>query len=100
MGAVHGFASVYFILFFLVLSVSRPVLPLKCRHRMMSTLANNYRPFLSSFRHIPSQEFCEVSELTIHEENGRGSGEMFIWSKLGQNPSEIDVRTYARKERK
>ena len=23
-------------------------------------------------------------------------GEMFIWSKLDQNPSEIDVRTYAR----
>ena len=23
-------------------------------------------------------------------------GEMCIWSKLGQNPSEIDVRTYAR----
>ena len=23
-------------------------------------------------------------------------GEMFIWSKLGQNPSEIDVRSYAR----
>ena len=23
-------------------------------------------------------------------------GEMFIWSKLGQNPSEIDIRLYAR----
>ena len=23
-------------------------------------------------------------------------GEMFIWSKLGQNPSQIDVRTFAR----
>ena len=23
-------------------------------------------------------------------------GEMFIWSKLGQNPSEIDARSYAR----
>ena len=23
-------------------------------------------------------------------------GEMFIWLKLGQNPSEIDVRSYAR----
>ena len=22
-------------------------------------------------------------------------GEMFIWSKLGQNPSEMDVRTFA-----
>ena len=44
----------------------------------------------------PSEEFCQVSELTIYVENGRCSGEMFIWSKLGQNPSEIDVRTYAR----
>ena len=23
-------------------------------------------------------------------------GEMFIWSKLGQNPSKMDVRTFAR----
>ena len=23
-------------------------------------------------------------------------GEMFIWSKLGQNPSQIDIRTFAR----
>ena len=23
-------------------------------------------------------------------------GEMFIWSKLAQNPSKIDVRSYAR----
>ena len=23
-------------------------------------------------------------------------GEMFIWSKLGQNPSQIEVRTFAR----
>ena len=23
-------------------------------------------------------------------------GEIFIWSKLGQNPSEMDVRTYAK----
>ena len=23
-------------------------------------------------------------------------GEMFIWSKLGQNPSEIDIRSFAR----
>ena len=25
-------------------------------------------------------------------------GEMFIWSKLGQNPSHIDVRTFARRK--
>ena len=23
-------------------------------------------------------------------------GEMFIWSKLGQNPSQIDIKTFAR----
>ena len=45
-------------LFFFVLSVSRPKLPAhsaNCCHRMMSPSAN-YRPFLSSFRHIPPQE--------------------------------------------
>ena len=42
-----------------------------------------------------SGEFCQVSELTIHEENGRQSGRN-VWSKLGQNPSEMDVRKYAR----
>ena len=44
--------------FFLVLSVSRPKLPAhsaNCCHRMMSPSAN-YRPFLSSFRHIPPQD--------------------------------------------
>ena len=44
-------------LFFLVMSGSRPKLPLtaNCLHRMMSSSAN-YMPFLSSFRHIPPQE--------------------------------------------
>ena len=44
-------------LFFLVMSGSRPKLPLtaNCLHRMMSSSAN-YRPFLSSFHHIPPQE--------------------------------------------
>ena len=41
-----------------------------CLHRMMSSSAN-YRPFLSSFRHIsPSGGFCQVSELTVHTKNG------------------------------
>ena len=45
----------------------------------------------------PSGEFCQVSELTIQTKKmGPGRGEMFIWSKLGQNPSEMDVRTFAR----
>ena len=30
------------------------------------------------------------------KKNGRRSGEIFFWSKLGQNPSEMDVRAYAR----
>ena len=41
-----------------------------CLHRMMSSSAN-YRPFLSSFRHIsPSGGFCQVSELTVYTKNG------------------------------
>ena len=40
----------FFFLIFLVLSVTTPEPP-----RMMSSSAN-YRPFLSSFRHIPPQE--------------------------------------------
>ena len=36
---------------------------------MMSSSAN-YRPFLSSFRHIPPQEHF-VSKLTIQTEHGR-----------------------------
>ena len=58
--------------FFLVLSVSRPKLPLgHCCHQMMSSSAN-YSPFLSSFGHIPpSVAFCQVSKLTIHTEHGR-----------------------------
>ena len=32
-----------------------PTRSAKCRHRMMSSLAN-YRPFLRSFRHIPLQD--------------------------------------------
>ena len=57
---------------FLVLSVSRPKLPLgHCCHQMMSSSAN-YRPFLSSFRHIPpSGAFCQVRKLTIQTEHGR-----------------------------
>ena len=80
----------------LVLSVSRPKLPLgHCCHQMMSSSAN-YRPFLSSFRHIlPSGAFCQVSKLTIQTEHGC-LWEMFIWSKLGQTPLEMHIRTFAR----
>ena len=84
--------------FFLVLSVSRPKLPAhsaNCCHRMMSPSAN-YRLFLSSFRHIPpSGAFFQVSKLTIQTEHGR-LWEMFIWSKLGQTPLEMHIRTFAR----
>ena len=45
----------------------------------------------------PSGEFCQVSELTIQKKKmAAGREEMFIWSKLGQNPSQVDVRTFAR----
>ena len=54
------------VLCFLVLSVTISKPP-----RMMSSSAN-YRPFLSSFRHIPPQEyFCQVSKLTSQTEHGR-----------------------------
>ena len=44
-----------------------------------------------------SGEFCQVSELTIQKKKmPAGRGEMFIWSKLGQNPLEMDVKTFAR----
>ena len=55
----------------------------KCRHWMMSSTAN-FRPFLSSFRHIPPQE-----NLSSRHKHGR-------WG--GQNPSEMDVRTFARRK--
>ena len=64
-------------------------------HPMMSSSAN-YGPFLSSFRHIPpSGAFCQVSKLTIQTEHGR-LWEMFIWSKLGQTPLEMHIRTFTR----
>ena len=43
----------------------------------------------------PSRAFCQVSKLTIQTEHDR-LWEMFIWSKLGQNPSDIHVGTFAR----
>ena len=47
-----------------------------CLHRMVSSSAN-YRPFLSSFRHIPtSGGFCQVSELTVYTKKWRPNGEM------------------------
>ena len=53
-----------------------------CLHRMMSSSAN-YRPFLSSSRHIsPSGGFCQVSELTVYTKKWR--------------PSAMGVRTFAR----
>ena len=43
----------------------------------------------------PSGAFCQVSKLTIQTEHG-GLWEMFIWSKLGQTPLEMHIRTFAR----
>ena len=56
--AVSCSAFGLFIYLFFVLSVSKPKLPAhsaNCCHRMMSPSAN-YRPFLSSFRHVPPQK--------------------------------------------
>ena len=45
----------------------------------------------------PSGAFCQVSKLTIQKEHGCLQ-EMFIWSKLGQSPLEMHIRTFARKK--
>ena len=45
---------------------------------------------LSSY--LPSGEFCLVSELNKIAVSWGG----FIWSKLGQNPSEMHVNAFAR----
>ena len=78
--------------FFLVLSVSNPKPPW-----MMSSSAN-YKPFLSSFYQesfLFSGEFCLVSELNIQQKKNLWLvGEE--WSKWGQNPSEMHIRTFAR----
>ena len=83
---------------FLVLLVTRPELPLG---QMLSpddvtiSLLQAISQLFSSYP--PSGEFCQVSELTIQTKKMvSGLGEMFIWSKLGQNPLGIDVRTFAR----
>ena len=83
---------------FLVLLVTRPELPLG---QMLSlddvtiSLLQAISQLFSSYP--PSGEFCQVSELTIQKKKmASGRGEMFILSKLGQNPSEMDVRTFAR----
>ena len=82
---------------FSVLSVSRPVLPLEQMSSPDDVILSQLQAISQLFSpYPPSGRFCQVSELTIHEENGRPSGEIFVWSKLGQNPSEMDVRTNAR----
>ena len=76
--------------FFLVLSVTNPK-PL----RMMS-LSANYRLFHSSFRHIPPHEdFVKLANNCL-DKKWLPTGKMFIWSNLGQNPSQMSVRTFAR----
>ena len=70
---MRGSCSV-FGLFFSVLLVTIPE-PL----RMMSSSAN-YRPFLSSFRHIPPQEnFVMLVNLKLLDKEHGCWGEMFIW---------------------
>ena len=55
-GAVHGFASVYFILFFLVLSASRPVLSLGQMSSPDDVILSELQAISQLFRHIPPQE--------------------------------------------
>ena len=54
---------------------------------MMSSSAN-YRPFLRSFHHTRSGEFCHVGKLTILEENGRRQEKCLFgknWAKIPQD---------------
>ena len=85
LGGFSCFALGLFLFIYLVLSGSRPKLPLtaNCLHRMMSSSAN-YRPFLSSFRRIPpSGGFCQVSELTVYKKKWRPKGENVNSVQLG-----------------
>ena len=60
-------------------------------------IISKFRSFLSSFRHIPLRIVLSSERINYSDkEMAAGLGEMFIWSKLGQNPSEMDVRTFAR----
>ena len=82
--------------FFLVLSVSRPKLPLGLLSSPDDVIISQLQAISQLFSsNPPSGAFCQVSKLTIQREHGR-LWEMFIWSKLGQNPSDIHVGTFAR----
>ena len=87
--------SCFNFLFFLVLSMTRPELPLDQMSLSpddvtISLLQAISQLFLS---YPPSGEFCQVSKLTIQKKKmAAGQREMFIWSKLGQNPSETFAR--------
>ena len=72
--------------FFLVLSVSRPELPLgQLSSSAISQLFSSYPP---------SGKFCTVSEYP--DKKIMAGGERLIWSNLGLNPSWMDARTFAR----
>ena len=92
----RGFKFFKHLVFFLVLSVTRPESPL---FRQMSSLdyvtISLLRAISQLFLLYPqSGEFFQVSELTIQKKKmAAGWEEMFIWAKLGQSPSEMDVRT-------
>ena len=96
--AVHGLPSAYYYYFFLVLPVTRPELPLgqmSSPDDVTISLLQAISQLFSSYS--PSGEFCQVSELTIQKKKmAAGREEIFIWSKLGQNASEMDVRTFVR----
>ena len=66
-GAVHGFASVYFYLFFLVLSVSRPKLPLGQLPSPDDVTIRQLQATPQLFSsYPPSEAFCQVSKLKEH----------------------------------
>ena len=76
--------------FFVVLSVTNPKPP-----RMMS-LSASYRPFVSSFLHIPPQEGFVKLANELFRQKMAADEKNVVWSKLGQNPSQMGARTFAR----
>ena len=74
-------------LFFFVLSVTNPKPP-----RMMSSSAN-YRPFLSSFRHIPPQaSFVQLANLSIQTKMPAGEKGLCTYQRPSRGGDPGDIR--------
>ena len=79
---LHGFGFLLCLRFFFVGEQTQTPTA-NCLHRMMSSSAN-YRPFLSSFCHIPpSGGFCQVSKLTVYTKKWWPKGENVNLVQLG-----------------